>query len=59
MPPTATYEDIKTYQQQVEKNKITPHGLAPCSRCNLESLFFKLKFSLIFAHSLRQVNHYF
>ena len=42
MPPTATYEDIKTYQHQVEKNKITPHGLAPCPRCNLESLFFKL-----------------
>ena len=42
MPPTATYEDIKTYQHQVEKNKITPHGLPPCPRCNLESLFFKL-----------------
>jgi len=42
MPPTATYEDIKTYQDQVEKNNITPHGLPPCPRCNLESLFFKL-----------------
>ena len=42
MPLTATYEDIKAYQEQVEKNKITPHGLAPCPRCNLESLFFKL-----------------
>ena len=42
MPPTATYEDIKTYQNQVEKNKITAHGLAPCPRCNLESIFFKL-----------------
>ena len=42
MPPTATYEDIKAYQEKVEKNKITPHGLGPCPRCNLESLFFKL-----------------
>ena len=42
MPPTATYEQIKAYQNQVEKNKITPHGLGPCPRCNLESLFFKL-----------------
>ena len=42
MPPTATYEQIKTYQNQVEKNKITPHGLRPCPRCHLESIFFKL-----------------
>ena len=42
MPPTATYEQIKAYQNQVEKNKITPHALDPCPRCNLESLFFKL-----------------
>jgi hypothetical protein len=42
MPLTATYEEIKAYQDQVEKNKITPHGLAPCPRCNLDSLFFKL-----------------
>jgi len=42
MPPTATYEQIKAYQQQVEKNKITPHGLGPCPRCHLESIFFKL-----------------
>jgi hypothetical protein len=42
MPPTATYEEIKAYQEQVEKNKITPHSLAPCPRCHLESLFFKL-----------------
>jgi hypothetical protein len=41
MPPTATYEEIKAYQEQVEKNKITSHGLPPCPRCNLESLFFK------------------
>jgi hypothetical protein len=42
MPPSATYKDIKAYQDQVEKNQITPHGLAPCPRCHLESLFFKL-----------------
>jgi len=42
MPLTATLEDIKAYQQKVEKNKINPHGLGPCPRCNLESLFFKL-----------------
>jgi hypothetical protein len=42
MPPTATYEQIKAYQKQVEKYKITPHGLGPCPRCHLESIFFKL-----------------
>ncbi len=42
MPPTATCEQIKAYQNQVEKNKITPHVLGPCPRCNLESIFFKL-----------------
>ncbi len=42
MPLTATLEAIKAYQQKVEKNKITPHGLGPCPRCHLESLFFKL-----------------
>jgi hypothetical protein len=42
MPLTATYKDIKAYQNQVEKNQITPHGLAPCPRCNLTSLHFKL-----------------
>ena len=25
MPPTATLEDIKAYQEEVEKDKITPH----------------------------------
>jgi hypothetical protein len=25
MPPTATYEDIKAYQDKVENDKITPH----------------------------------
>jgi len=42
MPLSATYKDIKTYQSQVEKNQITPHGLPPCPCCNLASLHFKL-----------------
>lgn len=42
MPPTATLEDIKAYQQKVEKDKITPHQLPPCSRCSVDSSFFKI-----------------
>ena len=42
MPPTATLEDIKAYQQKVEKNKITPHNLPPCPRCRVDSSFFKI-----------------
>ena len=42
MPPTATYEDIKAYQDRVEKNKITPHSLPSCPRCHVESSFFKI-----------------
>lgn len=42
MPPTATYQDIKAYQDKVEKNKITPHSLPPCPRCSVESAFFKI-----------------
>ena len=42
MPPTATLEDIKAYQQKVEKDKITPHNLPPCPRCRVESEFFKI-----------------
>jgi|PlaIllAssembly_1097288.scaffolds.fasta_scaffold18464_1 hypothetical protein len=42
MPPTATYEDIKAYQDQVEKDGITPHGLPPCPVCEAESRFFKI-----------------
>jgi len=42
MPPTATYEDIKAYQDNVEKNIITPHRLPPCPKCHVESLYFKL-----------------
>ena len=42
MPPTATLEDIRAYQQKVEKDKITPHNLPPCPRCNVDSSFFKV-----------------
>jgi len=42
MPPTATLEDIKAYQQKVEKDKITPDNLPPCPRCRVESMFFKI-----------------
>ena len=42
MPPTATLEDIKAYQQKVEKDKITPYNLPPCPRCSVESEFFKI-----------------
>ncbi len=36
MPLTATHEEIKAYQEQVEKGKITSDGLDPCPRCKLE-----------------------
>ena len=42
MPPTATLEDIKAYQEKVEKDKITPHNLPPCPRCSVDSNFFKV-----------------
>jgi hypothetical protein len=42
MPLTATHEEIKAYQEKVEKNKITSDGLAPCPRCNLEPQYFKI-----------------
>lgn len=42
MPPTATYQQIKAYQRDVEKNKITPHSLPLCSRCQSDSKFFKV-----------------
>jgi len=42
MPLTATHEDIKTYQEKVEKGKITPDALDPCPRCNLEPGHFKI-----------------
>ena len=42
MPLTATLEDVKAYQQKVEKDKITPHHLPPCPRCSVDSSFFKV-----------------
>jgi hypothetical protein len=42
MPPTATLEDIKAYQNQVEKDNITAHNLPPCTRCSVDSSFFKV-----------------
>jgi hypothetical protein len=42
MPPTATLEDIKAYQEKVQKDKITPHNLPPCPRCSVDSSFFKI-----------------
>jgi len=42
MPPTATLEDIKAYQQKVEKDNIAPHNLPPCPRCHVPSEFFKV-----------------
>jgi transposase-like protein len=41
MPLSATLEDIKAYEEQLEKNKIKPDNLPPCLRCHLESTFFK------------------
>lgn len=42
MPLSATIEDIKAYQGQVEKNKITSALLPPCPCCRLNSEFFKI-----------------
>ena len=42
MPPTATLEDIKAHQKRVEKDKIIPDNLPPCSRCSVEAAFFKV-----------------
>jgi len=42
MPPTATYQQIKAYQDDVEKNKITPYNLPLCARCRVDSKFFKV-----------------
>jgi len=42
MPLSATLDDIKTHQQRVEKDKITPDNLPPCPRCNVESIYFKI-----------------
>ena len=42
MPLTATLEDIKAYQDQVEKNNIAPDNLPPCPRCRVESQLFNI-----------------
>lgn len=42
MPPTATLEQIKAYQEKVEKDEITAHRLPPCPRCNVESDYFRI-----------------
>lgn len=42
MPLSETIEDIKAYQQKIEKNEITSENLPSCSRCKLESKFFKI-----------------
>jgi uncharacterized C2H2 Zn-finger protein len=42
MPHSATLEDIKAHQENVEKNKITSEGLPPCPRCRQEPIFFKI-----------------
>jgi hypothetical protein len=42
MPQTATLEDIKAHQQRVEKDKIVPDNLPPCSHCSVESASFKI-----------------
>jgi hypothetical protein len=41
MPLSATPGDIKAYQEKLEKNKIKPGNLSPCSQCHVESTFFK------------------
>jgi len=41
MPLSATPEAIKAYQEKLEKNKIKPDNLPPCSRCLVQSTFFK------------------
>lgn len=41
MPQSATLKEIKAYQTNVEKNKITPDNLPACRDCNLDSLLFK------------------
>lgn len=41
MPQSATLEAIKAYQDQLGKGKIKPENLPPCSRCELESVYFK------------------
>lgn len=41
MTPTVTLELIEEYEKKLQKNQITPDNLPPCSRCLVESQFFK------------------
>jgi len=41
MPLTATIEDIKAYQEKIDKDEITPFNLPKCPRCNSDSKSFK------------------
>jgi len=42
MPLTATMEDIKSYQEKVDKNEITPFNLPACPDCYFDSQYFKI-----------------
>lgn len=42
MPHTTTIEDIKSYQEKVNNDEITPFNLPECSRCHSDSQSFKL-----------------
>jgi hypothetical protein len=42
MPPTATMQDIKAYEEKVEKGQITGHHLPPCPSCKVEAYHFKI-----------------
>jgi len=41
MPISEAPENIKAYQEKLEKNKIKPENLPPCPRCNTDSVYFK------------------
>lgn len=41
MPQSATLEQIKAYQEQLEKGKIKPADLPQCPQCKLDSMYFK------------------
>jgi hypothetical protein len=42
MPPTAALEAIKAYQDQVEKDNITPHNLPAYPHCRVDSSLFNI-----------------
>lgn len=41
MPHSATLEQIKAYKKKLRKGEILPDDLPPCSRCELDSIYFK------------------